>query len=41
MVVIKKIIMIMETNYQLNYYDYGINLEIQGVMPVIGGGGKS
>ena len=29
----------METNYQLNYYDYGINLEIQGVMPVIVGGG--
>ena len=29
----------MDTNYQLNYYDYGINLEIQGVIPVIVGGG--
>lgn len=28
----------MEANYQMNYYDYGINLEIQGVTPVIGGG---
>ena len=30
----------MSTNHQMNYYDYGKNLDIQGVMPVIGGGGK-
>jgi len=29
----------MKTNHQMNYYDYGKNLDIQGVMPVIGGGG--
>ena len=29
----------MNTNHQMNYYDYGKNLDIQGVMPVIWGGG--
>jgi hypothetical protein len=28
----------MNTNHQMNYYDYGKNLDIQGVIPVIGGG---
>ncbi len=28
----------MSTNHQMNYYDYGKTLDIQGVMPVIGGG---
>jgi len=29
----------MKTNHQMNYYDYGKNLDIQGVMPVIVGVG--
>jgi len=28
----------MKTNHQMNYYDYGKTLDIQGVMTVIGGG---
>ena len=29
----------MNTNHQMNYYDYGKTLDAQGVMPVIKGGG--
>ena len=32
--------LIMSTNHQMNYYDYGKTLDIQGIMPVIGGEGK-
>ncbi len=38
---VNKNLLIMSTNHQMNYYDYGKTLDIQGVMPVIGGGGKS